>query len=398
MAWMPGISRRTGISYSIIYVAAGAAIYGLFPGKFPTPLPGVNEGITVRLTEMVIIISLMGTGIRIDRRFSFKNWAAPLRLISIAMLLCISAAALLGYSFLGLDLASAVLLGAVLAPTDPVLASDVQVGPPNEKRKFETKFALTAEAGLNDGMAFPFTWLAIALALMAGGEGGSLTEWFAYDFLYKIIAGIAMGWAVGKLVGYLVLTVSDKYKLLKTGDGLLAPSLTLLVYGLTELIHGYGFVAVFVTAVTFRHFEKEQEYHSELHSFTEQLERTLVAIMLLIFGGALVSGILAPLSWPMAIFSLAFLLVIRPVAAYLSLFKTGILPKEKLAISFFGIRGLGSIFYLAFALRKASFNFKDELWAIVAFCILVSIIIHGFTATPIMNRLKKSLPEEKIPE
>jgi NhaP-type Na+/H+ or K+/H+ antiporter len=207
-----------------------------------------------------------------------------------------------------------------------------------------------------------------------------------------------MGWIVGRLVGFFVLKFSEKHKLLKTGDGLLAPSLTLLVYGLTEMIHGYGFVAVFVTAVTFRHFEKEHEYHEELHSLTEQLERTLVAIMLLLFGGALVSGILDALTWPMALFSLAFLLIIRPLAAYVSLFKTGILLKEKLAISFFGIRGLGSIFYLAFALREAPFKFKDELWAIVALCILVSIIIHGLTATPIMNRLKKSIPEERIPE
>src|SRR4028119_1468071 len=117
MAWMPEITKRTGISYSIFFVLAGVLIYALFPGYLPVPLPRLYQESTLHLTEMIVIISLMGTGIKIDRSFSIKRWASPLKLISIAMLLCIGAAALLGYTFLHFDLASAVLLGAVLAPT-----------------------------------------------------------------------------------------------------------------------------------------------------------------------------------------------------------------------------------------------------------------------------------------
>ena len=321
-----------------------------------------------------------------------------MKLVSIAMLLCIAGASLLGYSMLGLDLATAILLGAVLAPTDPVLAADVQVGPPNEKIKSETKFSLTAEAGLNDGMAFPFTWLAITLALMSTGSDNSLLEWFAVDFLYKIFAGLVAGFLLGKGCGYLVFTASRKYNFLKTTDGFLAIALTFLVYGITELIHGYGFVAVFVSAITLRHYEKGHAYHEHLHSFTDQTERLLVTILLILFGGALVSGILEALSWKMVLFSLVFLFGVRPLAAFVSVISSRMHIKEKLAISFFGIRGMGSVFYLSYAMKEFEFKHENELWAVVAFTILVSIIIHGLTATSIMNHLKYNTSKDKIPE
>ncbi|WP_165958018.1 cation:proton antiporter [Segetibacter sp. 3557_3] len=398
MAWMPAITKKTGVSYAIIYILLGIILYVLFPGIMPDPDPGSNLDFTVHLTELVVIISLMGTGIKIDRGFSITNWASPLRLVSVAMLLCIGAAAWLGYTLLRFDIAAALLLGAVLAPTDPVLASDVQVGPPNERKKSETKFALTAEAGMNDGMAFPFTWLAILLALGSSAEGTGVGYWFGFYLLYKLIIGAVVGYLLGKAAGYLVFRVAEKSKFLETRDGFLAISLTLAVYGITELVHGYGFVAVFVCAINLRHFEKTHDYHHDLHSFTDQAERLFVALLLILFGGCLVNGILKPLTWQMALFTVLFLLVVRPVAAYLSMYGKDAHLKEKLAISFFGIRGMGSVFYLAFAFKSADFDYKDELWAIVAFTILLSVIIHGITATPIMQHLKEKLPHEEIPE
>ncbi len=390
MAWMPAISKITRVSYAIIYVLAGVIIYSFFPHALPAPNPVLHDDFTLHITEIVVIISLMGTGIKLDRKFSFKNWSSPIKLISITMLLCIASATLLGYSFLGLDLASAVLLGAVLAPTDPVLASDVQVEPPNEGEKSETKFILTAEAGLNDGMAFPFTWLAITLAILESGKKSSLLNWFAYDFLFKILVGVLIGFIVGKLVGYLVFRVSEKYDSLKTRDGFLAISLTFMVYGITELLHGYGFIAVFICAITFRHSEKNHDYHDSLHSFTDQTERLLIAILLILFGGSLATGILDALSWGMALFSLGFVFIIRPLAAYLSLINSKIHFKEKMAVSFFGIRGMGSVFYLAFAFKEVHFYKEKELWAIIAFTILLSVVIHGVTASPIMDYLSKN--------
>ncbi|SKB39677.1 cation:proton antiporter [Daejeonella lutea] len=400
MAWMPAISRITGISYSIIYLAAGVIIYLLFPNLLPKPDVMTNGQLTIRLTELVVIVALMGTGIKIDRSFSLKNWSSPLRLIFVAMIICIAFAALLGYTLLSLNIGSALLLGAALAPTDPVLASDVQVGPPNERIKSETRFSLTAEAGLNDGMAFPFTWLAILFAVSRLGdiEQGNLLSWFGYHLIYKIIAAIAVGYIFGRVVGYLVFKVSAKFPALKTRDGFLAISLTLMVYGVSELLHVYGFVAVFISSITLRHFDKKHDYHDELHSFADQTERLLVAMLLILFGGALVGGILAPLTWQMCLFTFIFLFLIRPGAALLSLAGSDVHVKEKLAISFFGIRGMGSVFYLAFAFQEAFFGNEEELWAIVAFTILISVLIHGMTATPVMNYLKREIPKEKEPD
>lgn len=400
MAWMPAISRITGISYSIIYLFAGILIYLVFPDFLPKPDVISNARLTTRLTELVVIVALMGTGIKIDRSFTLRNWSSPLRLIFIVMLICIAAAALLGYTLLSLNIGSALLLGAALAPTDPVLASDVQVGPPNERIKSETKFSLTAEAGLNDGMAFPFTWLAILFAISRLGDlgTGTLFSWLGYHVLYKIAGGVFVGYIFGRVVGYLVFIVSEKFHSLKTRDGFLAISLTLIVYGVSELAHVYGFVAVFISSITLCHFDKRHDYHDELYSFADQTERLLVAMLLILFGGALVSGILEPLTWQMAVFTLIFLFLIRPGAALLSLAGTQVHIKEKLAISFFGIRGMGSVFYLAFAFQQAYFGYEKELWATVAFTILISIFIHGITATPVMKHLKREIPIEREPD
>ncbi|MGF1924632.1 MAG: cation:proton antiporter, partial [Bacteroidia bacterium] len=275
MAFMPAVTKKTGISYALFYVAIGAALYLLWPNTLPSPLPQDNNSLVMHLTELIVIISLMGTGIKIDRSFSFKHWSTPLRLLSVAMMLCIVACVFLGYILLELALPAAVLLGAVLAPTDPVLAADVQVGPPNGKQKSETRFALTSEAGLNDGLAFPFTWLAIVLA-SSGMESKGLMEWLGYHFVFKIAAGLLIGWGCGKLTAYVVFTVSEKYQLLKPTDGFLAISLMLCTYALTEALHGYGFIAVFIAGLTLRHSEKKHEYHQELHSFTDQIERLLL--------------------------------------------------------------------------------------------------------------------------
>lgn len=397
MAFMPTITKRTGISYSLIYLVAGMLTFLLVGKWLPSPLPSDNNEVTMHLSELIVIVSLIGTGIKIDRSFSFRNWSSAMRLIFIAMVVCIAVCVVMGMTMLHLALPAAVLIGAVLAPTDPVLAADVQVGPPNEKVKSETRFALTSEAGLNDGLAFPFTWLAIVLATKSY-HAESIVYWLGYHLIYQIAAGVLLGWLCGKFASYLVFNISEKYRLLKPTDGFLAISLMLFTYGLTELVHGYGFIAVFIAGLTLRHSEKTHDYHKELHSFTDQIERLLLGVLLIFFGGAIVHGILKPLTLEMAMFSFAFLLLVRPISAFLSLTGSNIHWKERLSISFFGIRGMGSVYYLAFALEEASFSGEAELWAIVAFTLLLSIFIHGLTATRVMSHLKTNIENEPIPE
>jgi NhaP-type Na+/H+ or K+/H+ antiporter len=189
------------------------------------------------------------------------------------------------------------------------------------------------------------------------------------------------------VLGYIIFSLPEKYRVIRINDGFAALSVTLLVYGFTEMINGYGFIAVFVSAVTMRNVEMEHKLHRKLHAFTDQIERILVAITLLLFGGSLVNGLMDYLTWPLGIFGLVFIFLIRPVTTWLSLIGARLHYKERWAISFFGIRGIGSFFYMAFALQQAKFTFARELWSLVAFIVLMSIIIHGLTAGTVMKKI-----------
>lgn len=382
MAWMPYFTKRTNISYAIPYVIAGAILYA-FIDKLPFPDPLYQRKATLRLTEMVVIISLMGTGLKIDQRFSFRSWRIPFKLVSITMVLSIAIIALLGSWIFGLGIASAVLLGAVLAPTDPVLASDVQVGPPLEGRRDNVRFTLTAEAGMNDGMSFPFTWLAIGLAASTGEF--EWQNWLLLDLLLKIAIGIVCGYVVGKVLAFAVFNISKKRDIV-IRDGFVGICIMLITYGLTEILHGYGFVAVFISAITVRNFELEHKYHRKLHAFTDQIERILLAVVLILFGGALVHGLIENFSWDLVAFAGLCIFIIRPLTAWLALIGEKLHVKERMAISFFGIKGIGSFFYLAFAIETATFP-EQELWSIVSAVVLCSLVIHGASATYAMKRL-----------
>lgn len=393
MAWMPALTAKTRISYSIIYLLLGILLYSIFD-YLPAPNPKEYRGLTLHLTELVVIVSLMCTGLKIDQQFSFKTWGIPFRLVTITMFICIAAVTAIGIFYFNLPAASALLLAAVLSPTDPVLATDVQVGDPNEEDRDNVKFSLTAEAGFNDGMAFPFVWLAIAIAMLSAGGESFIITWAWKHVIYQIFAGFLSGFLLGKLLGYILFTLSKKYESFVTRDGFVSIAATLIVYGLTEMIHGYGFIAVFIAALTLRGYERNHKYHNRMHAFSDQIERILVAIMLILFGGSLVRGIMNSLTWPMAAFGIAFIFVIRPVAGLIGLIGTRLKIQEKLVISFFGIRGMGSLYYLAFAFGTTFFKYQDQLWAIVAFIILISIGIHGLTAGFTFRKLEEVLPED----
>ncbi len=389
VAWLPLLIRGRPVSLAILFIGIGA-LAGLALPDWPRwrEHPEAVE----RFTEIVVIIALMGAGLKLDRKMSLRGWITTWRLLALAMPLSIGAIAGLAVAALGLPPSLAILLGALLAPTDPVLASDIQVGPPRSGEEDEVRFALTSEAGLNDGLAFPFVNLAIAMAaagLTSGGlpDAGLVVHWLALDVVWKIAAGIGMGWLVGWLCGWATFHLPEGTRLSRTGDGFLALGLTFASYGLAEWIHGYGFLAVFVTALSFRAAERQDKFHEELHDFAEQVERILMMILLVLFGGALTKGLLAPLTAADAAFGLAVLFVVRPLAGLASL-SGGPWPfHEKAMIAFFGIRGVGSFYYLQHGLNAADFPQADRIWAIVAFIVLVSVLVHGVTAGPLLRRL-----------
>ncbi|TDX83631.1 sodium/hydrogen exchanger family protein [Neorhizobium sp. R1-B] len=243
-------------------------------------------------------------------------------------------------------------VGASLAPTDPVLAADVQVGPPKSGQEDEVRFGLTSEAGLNDGLAFPFVNLAIAISLSAADGEPWLGTWIAHNVLWEVGAGVLGGWLIGCIFGWLTFLIPADTKLAQTGDGLIAIAATFVSYGHTEMIECYGFLAVFITALTIRHSHREHDFHREMHDVTEQIERLAMMILLVLFGGALVNGLLAPLRFMDVMVSVIVLLVIRPVAGWIGLLGLEAARREKLTLSFFGIRGVGSFCYLAYGLNN----------------------------------------------
>ncbi len=385
MTWIPALAKKICISYSLVFVAFGMLIYLVFPDlNWPDPLKDTK--LTLHFTEIIVIIAIMGTGLKIDRALSFKKWRAPLQLLTITMFLNITAIAAISHFMLGFDIASSILLGAVLSPTDPVLAGDVQVDEPNKGKSDDVKFSLTAEAGMNDGLAFPFVWLAILILGISTNNDWAI-EWLGFYIIYKIICGIILGFIAGKIVTYLFFKLPEKHNMLHVRDGLVALSATLFVYGATELLHGYGFIAVFVTALTIRNYEQDHEYHAKLHSFTDQIERVLLAVLLIIFGAIVLDGVLAPLTWPMIGLSIAAIFLIRPIFGYIGLIGTAVKESHKKAIGFLGIRGVGSLFYLTYGLEKGNFMYAPELWAITALTILASIFIHGMSAPLIVRYL-----------
>lgn len=387
-AWLPMLLHTAPLSLPIASVTIGAALFAVAdaPGTLKHPLDHLP--VVERLTELVVIVSLMGAGLKLDRVIGWRSWALTWRLLGLSMPLTIAALALLAYGLLGLGTATALLLASALAPTDPVLASDVQVGPPGSGEEDETRFALTSEAGLNDALAFPFVQAAIAIALASATGEPWLWKWLSVYVVWKIAAGIAVGYAVGRALGMLLFRIPSRASLSRTGDGFVVIGMTCLAYALAELAYGYGFLAVFVAALAIRAAERQHAFHERLHDFAEQFERLLMVVLLVLFGGTLWNGdFFRALTWPAVLFGLVALFVVRPLAGWIGLANAQCPSTERAVISFYGIRGLGSVYYLAYALRKAEFEAADLLWSTVSFIVLMSIILHGVTVTPVMRYL-----------
>lgn len=384
---LPRVLSRAPVSMPMIFLALG--VLGFAVVDLPSPDPVAYEVQTLHLAEACVIVSLMGAGLALDRPVGWVRWRSTWRLLGVTMPLSMLAVGLGGWWLLGLGVPVAVLLAAVLAPTDPVLATEVQVGEPTdeEESEDEARFALTSEAGLNDGLAFPFTYAALAM-LAAGTAAPSawLGEWVLLDLLWRTAAGVAGGLLVGKVLARLFFRSRiSRLRLAEQSEGFVALACTFLAYGLTELVEGYGFVAVFVCAVTIRAAERDHGYHQVMHGFIEQVERLMTVAVLVLLGGAVANGLFADLTWREWALALGFLLVVRPLFGWLGLMggRTG--PRERFVIAFFGVRGIGSVYYLAYAGHETGDPQVEGLWGVVGLVIVLSVVIHGVTATPVMR-------------
>lgn len=386
--WLPRWISGREPAASALLIGAGYLAFAFIPGT-PTPFNPVNSPKIWEMTsEICVVIGLFGVGIRIDSLRVWKNWQATVRLLVIAMPLTIAALAFVGMATAGMTLATGLLLGAVLAPTDPVLASDVQVGKPLEGGEHPVRFTLTTEAGLNDGLAFPFLYLAMAVIAAGGWSIGLIGEWLAVDVAYRITVGLISGLVLGWMLARLLFDFPRENALSKTESGLVAFAGVMIIYGVTELVEGFGFIAVFVAGLTLRRSETNHEYHAKLHDFVEALERALTALLLVALGAA-IPALLPFFTLQVAVISLVLLFVIRPAAAWLALSRTTLPSRERFVVAFYGIRGIGSIYYLAYAATHITLPNAEQLWAIVAFTIVISTMLHGFTAGLAIDRATK---------
>lgn len=388
-ALLPIVLRRLPFSMPIVFLSLGIAVFA-FVEELPTPDPLAFGTGTEHLSEATVIIALFGAGLALDRPVGWRRWGTTWRLLGIAMPLTILFIGLAGGALLGLGVASALLLGAALAPTDPVLASDVQVGEPTDEEdsEDEPRFALTSEAGLNDAAAFPFVNAAVAIATVGVAPRGWLGEWLAVDVLWRLGAGVAIGIAVGRTLGWLFFSDRPRGgRLAERSEGFVALACTFAAYGATELVQGYGFLAVFVCACTIRAAERDHGYHGVMHGFIEQVERLLTAVVLVLLGGAIARGLLAPLEPADVVLAVLVILVIRPLVGWVSLLGGRGGRIDRAVIAGFGVRGIGSVFYLAYALEHADFPDAERLWAVTGLVILLSVVVHGVSATPVMDRI-----------
>ncbi|NUZ05791.1 cation:proton antiporter [Piscinibacter koreensis] len=418
---------RLPLSTSLLYLLVGAALSPLWLDLVALDPMAHSEGLE-RLAEVVVLLSLFTSGLKMSLTVSDGRWALPLRLATLSMLVTAGLIAALGVFMLGLPLGAAVLLGGILAPTDPVLAADVQVSQAGDRDRL--RLSLTGEAGLNDGTAFPIVMLGLGL-LGLHELGPYHSRWVAVDVLWAVGAGLGIGGLLGTLVGRVVLHLRSTRQEAIGLDNFLALGLIGLSYGLANLAHGYGFLAVFAAGLALRRLEEKPVggaadqalqqgarpdqappaaaiaealaspdrasaekaasdpakapafmAHAVL-SFNEQVERIgeFAAV-------AAVGMLLWALDWGHAswAFVAVVLLVIRPVSVVAGLLRSDSSRTQRALIGWFGIRGIGSLFYLAYAMNHGlDTDLASQLATLTFSVMVVSIVVHGISVTPLMN-------------
>lgn len=385
-AVVPNVLHKKKLPPPVLYLGIGMLL--AFAGREYTNFDVMlHAPIIEHLSEFVVIIALTNAGLKIKKPFAWETWKYSLRLLVITMPLTIIGAACLGWWLLGLAPAAAVLFGAIIAPTDPVLAADLQTSRPSKKDLSKVRLGLTSEAGINDGLAFPFTYFAILMVTKGAPYSQWIGEWFVTDVLYRITAGVVIGalsgWALYKLI-FRLTSQSHHYSISR---GILSLSLTLLPYALTELLGGYGFIAVFVAACVFSNNEDKVEHMDTLHDFTEEIERIFVAFLFIVVGVYVFATFSKLWDWTLIATALLVVFVLRPLSGWVALYRTDLSAFQKFALSFYGIRGVGSIYYLMFAFGEAHFAGSYLLIQLMMVVIVLSVLVHGVSAGFIAGRL-----------
>ena len=402
--------KRLPLSITMFYLAAG---YALGPGGMGmiTVDPLKHTVLLERLAEAAVLISLFAVGLKLGLPLSNSAWHLPLRLAVISMVLTITLITVVGLA-LGLPLGAAILVGAILAPTDPVLASDVQVVEVNDRDRL--RFSLSGEGAMNDGAAFPFVMLGLGL-LGLHDLGAWGWRWLSIDVLWAIFGGLLIGGALGAVIGRLVVYLRSQHKESIGLDEFLALGLIGLTYGLAILSHTYGFLAVFAaglalqrvgkttkkipasaagtTALLSKEEEEKLATHSdyasaymmhEVQGFNERLERIAEVALVLLIGAMLWY---TTITWSGIVLLLSLLLVVRPISVWLGLIGAPVSRDQRVLISWFGIRGIGSVYYVMYAINHGLPKpLAAEIMGYTLIIVATSILLHGISVTPLMEQ------------
>ena len=380
-----GWISKLPISFALIYLVVGITL-GPYGFKIVQLRPDAN--FLERLTEFVVIVSLYSCALKMNRPLNFGAWRSTVRLIGFLMPISIFAIASVAHWALKMEWGPAILLGAILAPTDPVLASEVQLADTEDKD--ELRFGLTSEGGLNDALAFPFVYFGIHWLEKGNNWQDWFKEWVAVDLIWAVVAGVGMGIIVAKAVVFLEQKLEEYTLIDELMADFIAISAILLTYSLTEFVYGYGFLAVFVAGIAAqKQYNDQEKRHSQLE-FTEQIEKLMEVATILILGSMLrVQAIWQHLSEALLVGGL-LLFVIRPVGAWISTIGGNYKPITRALFGWFGVRGVGSMYYLCYAFGH---GLKDSLGEQIAWItyitIVLSVILHGISTTPLMNRYER---------
>lgn len=385
-----GLISRLPLSYALIYLLVGILLspYGLNLIQLRPEAEFLQ-----RLTEFVVLISLFSCGLKMNRPLKAWAWNSTIRLIGLLMPMTIFAVAAIAHFFLSFNWGAAVLLGAILAPTDPVLASEVQISDPDDKD--ELRFGLTSEGGLNDALAFPFVYFGLYW-LKDDNWQNWFTQWVVVDVIWAIAAGFVMGMIVARAVVWLNKQTQRLIEVDSLMEDFVALSMILITYSLTELVNGYGFLAVFVAGVVAQKTYRDPEKRFSQLEFTETIEKLLEVGTILLLGSLLrIEPILRFLPQSLLIAG-TLIFLIRPLGAWISTIGENYSPLRRILFGWFGIRGVGSLYYLAYALGSGLKGEIGEQIAWITFLtVIVSVFLHGISSTPLMNRYERHLERRK---
>ncbi len=397
-----GWIARLPLSFAIIYLVVGILLgpYGL--GLIQLRRDEVfNAELLKRLTELVVIISVFSCGLKIVRPIRLGVWGITARLIIFLMPISIFALAAVGKLFLGMNWAEAILLGAILAPTDPVLASEVQLTDTNDQD--ELRFGLTSEGGLNDALAFPFVYFGIH-ALKDDNWGNWFQQWVLVDLIWAIAAGIIMGVVVAKSIVWIETRIAKRRPADELMEDFVAISTILLSYSLTEMVNGYGFLAVFVAGLVVQRSYRNPEKPLAQLKFIERVEKLLEVGTILLLGSILLFQPMLNYAGQSLLVIIFLFFIIRPVGVWISTIgkrplgsnRRTLHPGTRWLFGWFGIRGVGSLYYLAYAFGQGLKGEVAEQIAWITYTTIVaSVILHGISATPLMKWYERNIANQR---